>query len=668
MRSDFRVALLTLVCLVAPGAARAAGTLTPLGSPDQPIAIRSHHVNVVVNNGFARTEVTQTFYNPNPVDLEGVYAFPVPLSASLSEVAILTGEREIHGEVVAAEEARRLYGEEKSRGNDAGLATRNGYQTFEFRVFPIRSRDETRLRFVYYQPLEIDTGIARYLYPLEEGGTDELARQFWTSNESVEGLFSAELEVKSAWAVTDLRVPGFENEAVLDELAEGHYRVRIEKQGAALNRDLVLYYRLADGLPGRVEMVPYRADPKGPGTFMLVLTPGLDLAEITGGADYVFVLDVSGSMSGKIHTLADGVARALGELDARDRFRVVTFSSQADEITRGWIGATPGNVTHWANEVKKLGTRGGTNLYAGLELGLRDLDEDRATSVVLVTDAVTNTGVVDPRRFHELVKKVDVRMFGFLMGNSANWPLMRLICEASGGFYAQISNADDVLGQLLLAKSKLTHEALHDAEVEIEGVHTRETTGAVIGKVYRGQQLVLFGRYDEPGAATLRLRARLTGQDRTYETRFVFPELDADNPEIERLWAMSRIEEIETLADVGLFDREEAKRAIRELGIDQQLVTDETSMLVLSDEAFARHGIERRNQARVATEREAQARRAGQPVQGYRVDRDRPMFDWPAPSLGGGALDPIGGALALGLGALALASTRSARRAGGRRS
>jgi len=656
--SRTQIALLALSALLASSAAQAAGTLSPVGSPDAPIAIRSHHVNVVVNNGFAKTEVIQTFYNPNPADLEGVYAFPVPISASLSEVTMLAGEREIHGEVVARDEARRIYTEEKSRGNDAGLASKNGYQTFEFRVFPIRSRDETQLRFVYYQPLEIDTGIGRYLYPLEEGGTDELAKQFWSSNERVEGLFSAELELKSAWAITDLRVPGFENEAVLDELAEGHYRVRIEKQGATLNRDLLLYYRLADDLPGRVEMLPYRADAEGPGTFMLVVTPGLDLKEISGGSDYSFVLDVSGSMAGKIRTLADGVVRALGELDPADRFRIVTFSSSADEITRGWIAATPDNVRHWADRVKQVRTEGGTNLYAGLELGLRDLDADRATSLILVTDAVTNTGVLDPKRFHELAKQHDVRVFGFLMGNSANWPLMRLICDASGGFHAQISNADDVIGQLMLAKSKVTHEALHDAEFDIQGVRTRDTTGAVIGKIYRGQQLVLFGRYEEPGTATLRLRARLTGQDKTYQTRVVFPALDADNPEIERLWAMSRIEELETLADMGLLGAEEAKIDIQQLGVDYQLVTDETSMLLLNDEAFARHGVERRNQARVATEHAAQARRAQQPAPGRRVDRQRPMFDRPAPSFGGGALDPATGLLALGLGAAGLASGR----------
>ena len=83
-----------------PSTSLAAGMLTPTGSGHQPIRIRDHHVNVVINNGFAMTEVLQTFYNPNQQDLEAVYSFPLPKSASLSEVTIYVGEREINGEVL----------------------------------------------------------------------------------------------------------------------------------------------------------------------------------------------------------------------------------------------------------------------------------------------------------------------------------------------------------------------------------------------------------------------------------------------------------------------------------------------------------------------------------------------------------------------------------------
>jgi Ca-activated chloride channel family protein len=71
-----------------------------------------------------------------------------------------------------------------------------------------------------------------------------------------------------------------------------------------------------------------------------------------------------------------------------------------------------------------------------------------------------------------------------------------------------------------------------------------DTTGAAIRKLYRGQQLALFGRYENGGEATVELRARLTGQDQTYTTRFAFPAEDVDHPEIERLWAMAMVEDL----------------------------------------------------------------------------------------------------------------------------
>ena len=71
-----------------------------------------------------------------------------------------------------------------------------------------------------------------------------------------------------------------------------------------------------------------------------------------------------------------------------------------------------------------------------MQMGFDDLDDDRATNVILLTDAVANVGVVEPKKFQELLARYDVRVFGFLLGNNANWPLMRTITQATGGFSA----------------------------------------------------------------------------------------------------------------------------------------------------------------------------------------------------------------------------------------
>ena len=161
------VAFFTL--LLAGMSVQAAGTLQPVGAGHAPIQIQSHKVNVVINNGFAMTRVTQTFNNPNDQTLEAMYSFPLPKSATLAEVVIQIGEKVINGEVLAKTEAEKIYEQEKSQGNEAGLASKDGYRHFQFKVTPVKPREPVVITFVYYQNLKLDTGLGRYLYPLEEG-------------------------------------------------------------------------------------------------------------------------------------------------------------------------------------------------------------------------------------------------------------------------------------------------------------------------------------------------------------------------------------------------------------------------------------------------------------------------------------------------------------------
>jgi len=147
--------------------------------------------------------------------------------------------------------------------------------------------------------------------------------------------------------------------------------------------------------------------------------------------------------------------------------------------------------------------------------------------------------------------------------------------------------------------SRPLHECLHDAEFEFDDVKTFNVTGNLPGKIYRGEQLILFGQYNKGGEAHLKLKARLTGEDKTYTTSSNFPDIDTDNPEIERLWALDQIEQMELRANRGEMPASESEDAIRDLGLEYKLVTDETSMLVLADESFEKYGIDRRNRKRL---------------------------------------------------------------------
>ncbi len=310
------------------------------------------------------------------------------------------------------------------------------------------------------------------------------------------------------------------------------------------------------------------------------------------------------------------------------------FNDGTRELTNGFVAVTPEAVNDYVKRVAGLQSSGGTNLHDGLKSGLKTLDDDRPTGVVLVTDGVANVGVTAQKRFLELLDQRDIRLFTFIMGNSANRPLLTALTDASNGFALSVSNSDDIVGRLMQATGKLTHQAMNDVRLDIDGVKTADRTPARIGSVYRGERIVLMGHYWGDGPADVTLSARVGGQERQYHSRFTFPEQGGDNPELERLGLRhhpgSGPGTDNFGADADLED------AITDLALEYGLVTDYTSMVVLRDEVFEEYGIERRNADRRDLERLAKARREASAPASNRADQSQPMFQQPRASMGGG--------------------------------
>lgn len=649
--SIFTLASSALFALILATPSLGAGLLKPTHGGGSQITIGAHHVNVLINNGFAQTQVDQIFTNNAALPLEAIYTFPLPKQASLSEVSMWVAGQEIIGEVIEKERARQIYEAQKSAGNQTALAEKNDFKTFDVQVGNIPANSEVRIKLTYYQPLEIDLNVGRYLYPLAEGNTDDQRMEFWSVDNQTTGPFSFNLKLNSAFPIKDVRMPGLENETTVQqaggtgESGNGStYNVSINRPaGSRLTRDIIFYYRLDDSVPARVELIPYRPDNRHDGTFMLIVTPAADLKPITEGTDWTFVLDVSGSMGGhKITTLAEGVSRVLGQLNPDDRFRIVTFSNETQDLTQGYVSATQAHVKDWIERIKSVQSGGGTNLYAGLSAGYQDLDSDRTTSIILVTDGVANLGETEHQAFLKLLEQYDIRLFTFVIGNSGNQPLLDRLAKSSGGFAMNISDNDDIAGRLAQAKAKVLHECLHDVKVSFTGEHVKELTPQQIGNLYAGQQLVMFGRFSDKGKLGISVSAKVSGKTRSWHTTAILPSADTDNPELERLWALANIEEtMQIIRNKG--ENKDLRKKIVSLGLEYSLVTDYTSMLVITDDVMESEGITKTNANRVARERQAQQQKATQPTRNYQVDNNGSGFKGKAsPGLGSGPVGPLG--------------------------
>jgi Ca-activated chloride channel homolog len=184
-----------------------------------------------------------------------------------------------------------------------------------------------------------------------------------------------------------------------------------------------------------------------------------------------------------------------------------------------------------------------------------------------------------------------------------------------------------------------------------------------------------------------------------------FPKQDDDNPQIERMWAWHRVDRLLNVADAG-GSRTAVLDEIVRLGEGYSIATEYTSFIVLENDAeYQRWRINRQNLLRTERDRAAQQKVAKQlealrakttvalgpidPDAAPKVDApvrqvvdNRPQTSArpapaPAPAQpnrnsrdfnlprgggrGGGAIDPVTGALALGLAAAAAVAQRRAR-------
>jgi len=670
MRSKSLIVAVALAFVAAPALlheapAAAAGLMTPAGT-QRTLAIQDHEVEVIVEDGYAITTIEQTFRNDSATDLEAVYAFPVPEKAAVSEFTYWIDGKPVTAEVMARDKARQVYEQEKAGNRETALAEQQGYQHFEMSVWPVRANGEVRIRLAYIQPAALDAGVGRYAYPLEEGGTEDPAvASFWQMRDAVERHFRFDLTMRTSYPVDALRVPG-QPGAVVARDADGHWHVTIESgaqaaeeggaprasaPAAALDQDVVVYWRQPAGLPGSLEVTPYKVTPAGRGTFMAVLTPGDDLVPVSTGRDWTFIVDRSGSMAGKMATLMEGLGRAIERLPAQDRYRIVVFNDRAERLFSSFRDATPEDLNRTVGDLRNVTATGGTNLYAGLDIGLERLDADRPSGVVLITDGVANVGATARKDFVDLAAARDVRLFTIVMGNSANRPLLQHLAAVSGGTAMSVSNSDDIAGRLMTATTQLSHHALSDITVDVTGVRTADLTPALLGGLFRGRQLVVFGHYWGGGPATVTIAGRSGGQDVTYRADVDLPATATLAPEIERLWAFAAIEDqMRQRALIG--DTADARDAIVSTAVEYGLLTPLTSMVVVRDERFAELGIDRTNKQRLEVETAARTQR----VQGQQRahasvtvgNQPRPHVSTSGGGHGSGAAGPLA-VLLLGL-------------------
>jgi Ca-activated chloride channel family protein len=590
--------VLALMSIFLTRPAGAAGLLIADGGFGGVLEIKEHDVKVTINNGIAVTDVTQVFHNTESRPVEALYTFPVPKNASVSNFSMWIDGKEMVGEVLEKERAREIYNSYKQKRRDPGLLEQVNYKRFEMRIFPIAANADQRVQITYYQELDVDHDEVTYVYPLATATRGPV-------NSRTTGRFAFQLETRSAIPITRLESPSHGSNVVVADHSDSYKLASLEQKAGSLATDIVIHYGLNRPVSG-IDLMTSRTSGED-GFFYLTITAGKELEKNEMGMDYVFLLDISGSManSSKLPISRQSLGAFINELDGKDRFELMAFNIQPRTVFTRLRDADPQAKSEAAAFLDTQEARGGTILAPALTTAYQYGEPDRPLNVVILSDGMTEQK--ERQVLVELINQrpANARVFCIGIGNEINRPLLAQLAEDSGGLAAFVSGGDDFTRQARAFRRKLMRPAVSNLSLAFDGVTIFDQTPAVLPNLYYGAPIRVYGRYKGDGNVVITLKGRVQGRDIQKTVDLPFPVTDATNPEIERMWAQKKISQLLKNADRRNARVEVLDDVVR-LGETYSIVTEYTSFLVLENDAeYRRWKIERRNQKRMQRDRSA---------------------------------------------------------------
>lgn len=597
-----------LICLASAGTlAQAAGQLVADGGFGGVLETKEQDVRVIINNGVAVTEVEQVFVNTENRIVEALYTFPVPRGASVANFSMWINGKEMIGEVVEKQRAREIYNSYKRVKRDPGLLEQVNYKRFEMRIFPIPARGEQRVKVTYYQELGVDHDWASYVYPLATVADGQKVDQRTT------GRFSFSLEVKSEIPITAMKSTSHAQDFVIAKHQGNYYQASLEVDGGDLSRDLVLAYHLERPQSG-IDMITSKQSPDQDGYFQLTITAGPELEANGDGMDYVFVLDISGSMAqdGKLRTSRESIEAFVRSLSPEDRFELLVFNVKPEAMFKELRSANEAGQQAANTFLASQQARGGTTLRPALQTAYRYRDSDRQLNVVILSD-----GMTEAREQRELLEQISARpagarVFCIGVGNEVNRPLLKQLAHEAGGLAAFLSQGDDFEQQAQAFRRKLLRPAMSDLKLDFDGAQIYDVEPQQLPNLYHGAPLHIYGRYRKAEPVTVTVSAEVLGKPITQNFVADLPETEDTNPEIERTWAWHRVHRL--LADERASGSDgKHQQAIVSLCEDYSIVSEYASFIVLENDAeYRRWSIDRKNVGRIQRDRAAREQRREQ--------------------------------------------------------
>ncbi|MBN2543142.1 AgmX/PglI C-terminal domain-containing protein [bacterium] len=540
----------------------------------------------------ADVKVKQVYKNDGDRVIEAIYVFPASTRAAVYGMKMTIGERTIIAKIEEKEEARQQYEQAKEEGKTASLLEQQRPNVFQMNVANILPGDTIIVELNYTELLVPEDGVYSFIYPTVVGprysnlpeseappGEEWIENPYLHEGEAPPYTFDIGVNVSAGLPIQEMVCTSHEVDIDYEGKSYGVVKLaKSEKHGG--NRDFILNYRLAGG---QIESGLLLFEGEEENFFLLMLQPPERVtSEDIPPREYIFIMDVSGSMHGFPINISKAVLRDLiGNLRPSDKFNLMLFAGASEVMAQNSVPATEENVKRAIDIIDNQRGGGGTEILPALQKALNlSRSPGSSRSVVIVTDGYVR---VEKEAFDLIRENLgDANMFAFGIGSSVNRFLIEGIAHVGMGEPFIITDENKAPAQADKFRKYIQSPVLTQIKADFEGFDTYDVEPISIPDVLAERPIIIFGKYNGEPKGEIKVTG-YHGDDEYSEVVKVADSKPMDNNSaLKYLWARHKITLLSDYNSISSTD--ELKEEITDLGLQYNLLTQYTSFVAIDSE------------------------------------------------------------------------------------
>jgi len=549
-------------------------------STEVEFALKATNVNATISGVIANVEMEQVYENSGKTELDATYIFPMSTRAAVYSMQMIVDDRVIDAEIKEKSEALEIFEEANENGQTATLLDQQRPNVFQMSLANVEAGSTLKVRMNYTELIEPEKSIYQFVVPSIVGPRFTTGGEEW-----VEQSIKDSLDVSNTELNIDLKINAGMDVTATCTSHEVEFTNEEETVYGSLatnpGKDYIVDYTL-DGDQIETGLLLYEEEEEN--FFLAMVQPPRPTIDFRSPKrEYVFIMDVSGSMRGfPIDVSKELISNLLADLNSDDKFNVLFFAGGSSLLSENSLPVTPENINSALTMIDAMQGGGGTQLLPAMERALSmEGTEGFSRTFVILTDGY----VTVEKEAYELMRQRlnEANFFAFGIGTSVNRYIIEGIAYVGQGAHFVATDLDEAKSTADTFKEYIERPALTNIEATFDGINVYDVEPVSIPDLFAERPVIIFGKYDDADGNVTIAGDFASG---TVSSTLSFADYHnnvEENVAIKYLWARKRIK---LMSDYGIASDESAnapsiEEQITQLGLDCSLVTQYTSFVAV---------------------------------------------------------------------------------------